>query len=165
MTPDQKRRAFKAKLYRAKVTAQRFCFASVYGVGSVQPFTHAGHKIGLSLPEVEAVCDTPLLWKIGCYAICKDSTGRDYIKSMCLELSEPVKQSTINKALSQAHYDWMKAEVNMKHLLTLAWIATTGPEPSDEVASKMFAQLGAWSDFDYVQELDDGAYLTVEKAK
>lgn len=165
MTPAEKARAFKAKLFRAKKTAMQFAFCSVYGVTAVQPFTHAGQKIGLRLPEVEAVCDTPLLWKIGCYAICKDTAGRDYIKSMCIVLSEPVKQSAINKALSQAHYDWMKQEVNMRHLLTLAWIATTGPEPSDETAAKMFAQMGAWSDFDYVQALPDGDYLTVEKRK
>lgn len=162
MTPDQKRRAFKAKQYRAKVTAQRFCFASVYGVSAVQPFTHSGQKIGLHLPEIEAVCDTPLMWKISCYAICRDTTGKEYIKSMCIELSEPVKQSAINKALSQAHYDWMREAVNMRHLLTLGWIATTGNEPSDDMAGKMFEQMGAWRDFDYVQELEDG-YLTVVK--
>lgn len=163
MTPDQKRRAFKLKVFRAKTTAEKFLFASVYGHEKVQAFTHAGHKAKVYLAEAEAVCDTPLLWKIGCYAICRDNNGRDYIKSMCLQPSEPVKQSAINKALSEAHFDWMRDEVNMNHLLTLSWIATCGPEPSDEVAAKIFAELGGWRDFDYVQVHGDGAYVTVPR--
>lgn len=42
MTPDQKRRAFKRKQFTAVTTAHRYLFASVYGVGSVQPHNHAG---------------------------------------------------------------------------------------------------------------------------
>lgn len=163
MTPYQKRRAFKLKQFRAKTTAERFLFASVYGQEKVQPFTHGGHKSKIYLLEAEAVADTPLLWKIGCYAICRDTQGRDYIKSMCLQPSEPVKQSVINKALSEAHYDWMRAEVNINHLLTLAWMATTGPKPSDEVAMNIFTEMGAWTDFDYVTATDDGGYVTVPK--
>ena len=51
----------------------------------------------------------------------------------------------------------------MNHLLTLAWIATTGPEPSDSVAVKIFSNMGAWSDFDLVEQLPDGGYVTVPK--
>ena len=163
MTPDQKRRAFKRKQFTAVTTAQRYLFASVYGVGSVQPHNNAGQKASLNLREVNAVCDTPLKWKIVCYAICLDSTGNDYLKSTCIILNEPVKQSAINHSLSTFHYDWMKSEVNMNHLLTLAWIATTGPEPSDSVAVKIFSKMGAWSDFDLVEQLPDGGYVTVPK--
>lgn len=161
LTPDQKRRAFKRKQFLATSTAQRYLVASVYGVGSVQPYSHAGRKVGLNLREVEALCDTPLPWVISCYAICSDSADRDYIKSMCITLSTPVKQSAINKALSQFHYDWMEREVNMNHLLTLAWIATTGPEPSDDIAIRIFSDMGAWRDFNFVQTLPDGGYVTV----
>lgn len=163
MTPDQKRRAFKRKQFTAITTAQRHLFASVYGVPSVQPHNHSGGKVSLNIREVEAVCDTPLKWKIVCYAICRDSTGNDYLKGTSITLTEPVKQSAINKSLSAFHYDWMKADVNMNHLLTLAWIATTGPEPSDSVAVKIFSKMGAWSDFDLVQSLPDGGYVTVPK--
>lgn len=163
MTPDQKRRAFKRKQFTAVTTAQRHLFASVYGVPSVQPHNHSGGKVSLNIREVEAVCDTPLKWKIVCYAICRDSTGNDYLKGTSITLTEPVKQSAINKSLSAFHYDWMKADVNMNHLLTLAWIATTGPEPSDSVAVKIFSKMGAWSDFDLVKQLPDGGYVTVPK--
>lgn len=163
MTPDQKRRSFKRKQFTAITTAQRHLFASVYGVTSVQPHSHSGGKASLNIREVEAVCDTPLKWKIVCYAICRDSTGNDYLKGTSITLTEPVKQSAINKALSNFHYDWMKSEVNMNHLLTLAWIATTGPEPSDSVAVKIFSKMGAWSDFDLVEQLPDGGYVTVPK--
>lgn len=163
MTPDQKRRSFKRKQFTAITTAQRHLFASVYGVPSVQPHNHSGGKVSLNIREVEAVCDTPLKWKIVCYAICRDSTGNDYLKGTSITLTEPVKQSAINKSLSAFHYDWMKADVNMNHLLTLAWIATTGPEPSDSVAVKIFSKMGAWSDFDLVEQLPDGGYVTVPK--
>lgn len=163
MTPDQKRRSFKRKQFTAINTAQRHLFASVYGVTSVQPHNHSGGKVSLNIREVEAVCDTPLKWKIVCYAICRDSTGNDYLKGTSITLTEPVKQSAINKSLSAFHYDWMKAEVNMNHLLTLAWIATTGLEPSDSVAVKIFSKMGAWSDFDLVEQLPDGGYVTVPK--
>lgn len=163
MTPDQKRRAFKRKQFTAVTTAQRHLFASVYGVTSVQPHNHSGGKVSLNIREVEAVCDTPLKWKIVCYAICRDSTGNDYLKDTCITLTEPVKQSAINKSLSTFHYDWMKSDVNMNHLLTLAWIATTGPEPSDVIAAKIFSNMGAWSDFDLVEQLPDGGYVTVPK--
>lgn len=163
MTPDQKRRSFKRKQFTAITTAQRHLFASVYGVTSVQPHSHSGGKASLNIREVEAVCDTPLKWKIVCYAICRDSTGNDYLKGTSITLTEPVKQSAINKSLSNFHYDWMKSEVNMNHLLTLAWIATTGLEPSDSVAVKIFSKMGAWSDFDLVEQLPDGGYVTVPK--
>lgn len=163
MTPDQKRRSFKRKQFTAITTAQRHLFASVYGAPSVQPHNHSGGKVSLNIREVEAVCDTPLKWKIVCYAICRDSTGNDYLKGTSITLTEPVKQSAINKSLSAFHYDWMKAEVNMNHLLTLAWIATTGPEPSDSVAVKIFSKISARSDFDLVEQLPDGGYVTVPK--
>lgn len=85
---------------------------------------------------------------------------------MSIALSEPVKQDAIHKALSHTHYDWMRAEVNMRHLLTLAWISTTSPEPSDETAARVLGALGAlgaWSEFDYVTPVDDGGYLTNRK--
>ena len=109
-----------------------------------------------------AVGETPLKWVITCYAICRDQQGREYLPSMELTLPEPVKQDAINKALSQAHFDWVKAEINKKHLLTLAWIATTG-QMREEVAGKIFQQLGALDAFDIVQATDDGGYLTVRK--
>lgn len=163
MTPDQKRRAFKRQQFTAITMSQRCLLASVYMVGSVQPHDHSGRRVALSFREAQAICNTPLKWKIICYAICRDSTGKDYLKDTCITLSEPVKQSAINKALSTFHYNWMKEEVNVNHLLTLAWIATTGSEPSDSVAAKIFSNMGAWSDFDLVEQLPDGGYVTVPK--
>lgn len=160
LTLEQKRRAFKRKQYLATTTARMFMFASLYGVGSVVPVTRAGQRAKVSAIEAQAVCDTPLPWNISCYAICRDTTGHDYIKSMCITLATPVKQSSIHRALSRHHYDWMEREVNMNHLLTLAWVATTGPEPSDEVAVKIFGDMGAWRDFGYVTRLEDGGYET-----
>ena len=161
LTALQKRRLFKRTQYLAKDTAARTLFASIYGQeGGVTPFSHGGKRLRISYDRAMAVCVTPIKWRIVCYAMCRDTTGRDYIKSMCLELAEPVKQDAINQALSHAHYDWMKQEVNINHLLTLAWIATSGPEPSDKTAIEIFTELGAWREFDFVQKTDDGGYLT-----
>ena len=163
MTPAQKARSMKRTLWLANDTASRTLFASVYGLdGGVTPFTLAGQRLRIDWERAMAVGETPLKWVITCYAICRDQQGREYLPSMELTLPEPVKQDAINKALSQAHFDWVKAEINKKHLLTLSWIATTG-QMREEVAGKIFQQLGAWDAFDIVQPTDDGGYLTVRK--
>lgn len=153
--------AMRRQHWLATTTASRTLFASVYGSDhGVTAHNHDGKRVPISYQAADAVCRTPLKWLISCYAVCRDSNGRDYLKSMSIALSEAVKQDAIHKALSHAHYDFMRAEVNMRHLLTLAWIATTGPEPSDETAARVLGALGAWSEFDYVTPLDDGGYLT-----
>ena len=43
-------------------------------------------------------------------------------------------------------------------MLTLAWIATTADEPSDYIATKIFAD--AWDKFDPVVMMEDGKYQT-----
>ena len=59
----------------------------------------------------------------------------------------------------------MKAEINKKHLLTVAWIATTG-ELKEWAAIKILKEhLCAWDAFDIVQPTDDGGYLTVRKGE
>lgn len=155
LTLAQKIRSQKRSRFLAADTAHRTLFASVYGLGE---------RVRVNADRALAVGDTPLKWLICCYALCRDNSGNNYTKAFTIQLTEPVKQSAINKALSHAHYDWMKKEVNMKHLLTLAWIATTGNEPSGETAFRMFDSLGAWDKFEYVIESDDGGYLTNRKA-
>ena len=164
MTPAQKARSMKRTLWLANDTASRTLFASVYGLdGGVTPFTLSGRRYGINWERALAVGETPLKWVITCYAICRDQQGREYLPSMELTLPEPVKQDAINKALSQAHFDWVKSEINKKHLLTVAWIATTG-ELKEWAAIKILKeQLGAWDAFDIVQATDDGGYLTVRK--
>ena len=43
-------------------------------------------------------------------------------------------------------------------MLTLAWIATTADEPSDYIATKIFAD--AWDKFDPVVMMEDGKCQT-----
>ena len=167
MTPAQKARSMKRTVWLANDTASRTLFASVYGMdGGVTPFTLAGNRSRIDWERALAVGETPLKWVITCYAICRAQDGRDYLPSpMTIELSEPVKQDAINKALSQAHFDWVKECVNKQHLMTLAWIATTASEPSEETAMRIFTELGAWDAFDIVQQAEDGGYLTVRKGE
>jgi hypothetical protein len=166
MTPAQKARSMKRTIWLANDTAGRTLFASVYGLdGGVTPFTMTGQRSLIDWERALAVGETPLKWVITCYAICRDQQGREYLPSMELTLPTPVKQDAINKALSQAHFDWVKAEINKKHLLTLAWIATTG-ELKEWAAIKILEkQLGAWDSFDIVKPTDDGGYLTVRKGE
>src|SRR5574344_1344874 len=165
MTPAQKARSMKRTVWLAKDTASKTLLASVYGMdGGVTPFTLSGHRSRIDWERALAVGETPLKWVITCYAICRDQNGRDYLPSMELTLPELVKQAAINKALSQHHFDWVNAEINKSHLLTLAWIATTG-KMREEVAVKIFQQLGAWDEFDIVQQTEDGGYLTVRKGE
>ena len=166
MTPAQKARSMKRTLWLANDTASRTLFASVYGLdGGVTPFAMTGQRSRIDWERAMAVGETPLKWVITCYAICRDQQGREYLPSMEMTLPEPVKQDAINKALSQAHFDWVKECVNKQHLMTLAWIATTAREPSEETAMRIFTELGAWDEFDIVQPTDDGGYLTVRKGE
>lgn len=166
MTTAQKARSMKRTVWLAKDTASKTLFASVYGLdGGVTPFTLSGHRSRIDWERALAVGETPLKWVITCYAICRDQQGCEYLPSMELTLPEPVKQDAINKALSQAHFDWVKAEINKSHLLTLAWIATTGTMKDEKVAGKVFTELGAWDEFDIVQQAEDGGYLTVRKGE
>ena len=161
LSPSQMRR----NDWLAKITASQTLFVSVYGTdGGVTAHNHAGQRKRINYDAALAICNTPLKWTICCYAICRDNNEREYLKAMAIELSEPVKQDAINKALSQAHFDWVKAEINKSHLLTLAWIATTG-QMREEVAGKIFTSMGAWDEFEIVQPTEDGGYMTVRKGE
>ena len=167
MTPAQKARSMKRTLWLANDTASRTLFASVYGLdGGVTPFTLSGQRSRIDWERAMAVGETPLKWNIQCHALCRDSFGENYLyEPMTIPLPEPIKQDAINKSLSEIHFDWVKQNVNKRHLLTLGWIATTSLEPTPRLAYEIFDKLGAWDAFDIVQATDDGGYLTVRKGE
>lgn len=115
-----------------------------------------GKEKRLDLVQAAAVSETALSWRISLYALCRDERGHEYIKAECLVLPHPVRQRDIHQSLSQYHMAFMRREVNRKHLLTLAWSATTGDDPSSEQADAMFTKLGAWAMLDVAQELPGG---------
>lgn len=157
LTPAQKRREFLRQQYIAKRVASTSLFVSVFGLSEhVYPYSVTGHRKAVTGYDALAIEATPLPWVICCYALCKDNNGNPYIKGMELHLSEPVKQSAINRALSHKHFEWMKAEVNQAHLLTLAWIATTSKAPTEKLAMQLFLELGAFEAFDLVTPTEDG---------
>lgn len=159
MTPAQKRREFIRWQYLAKQCAKSTLFANVFGLSeNIHPFTLSGHHKPVTGMDAMAIEVTPLKWCICCYALCRDTSGNPYIKGFEIYLSEPVKQSAINKALSRAHYDWMKENVNMSQMLTLAWIATTASPPTEKMAMKLFLDLGAFDHFDFVEPAEDGLF-------
>lgn len=116
-----------------------------------------GKEKRLDMVQAAAVSETALSWRISLYALCRDERGNEYIKAECLVLPHPVRQRDIHQSLNKHHMEFMRREVNRKHLLTLAWSATTGEEPGSQQADAIFAQLGAWATLDVAQELPEGA--------
>lgn len=139
--------------HRANRVASTSLFCSVFGLSEfIFPFDLNGKKKRITVSEASSLDKVPLLWNITCYALCRDNNSHNYLKAFEIYLKEPVKQSAINKSLSTIHYNWMKREVNIKHLLTLAWMATTAAPPSEELAFKIFDGLGGFSSFNHVTE-------------
>lgn len=116
----------------------------------------------LDLIQATAVSECCLKWQIGLYALCRDEQGREYIKGETVALSRPVRQREIHQELTQRHMDFMKREVNRKHLLSLAWVATTGSEPSSERCDAMFTKVGAWKLLDVAEDIPGGGMGVVE---
>ena len=159
-TPAQKRREFKRQQFIAKKVASQTLFVSVFGLSEhIWPVSLNGQRRHVSAEQALAIEVTPLPWVICCYALCKDISGNPYIKGMELHLQEPVKQSAIHKALSHKHYDWMRENVNVKQLLTLAWIATTATPPTEKMAMQLFLERGAFDAFDFATSDDNGAFM------
>lgn len=111
----------------------------------------------LDLVQATAVADTALMWRISLYALCRNEFAFEYIKAEHILLPHPIRQRDIHQSLNQRHMEFMRREVNRKHLLTLAWSATTGDEPTEAEADRMFTKLGAWAQLDVAEELSEGA--------
>lgn len=159
LTEKQKQdRARLRSIKLAERTAKSCYFSSVYGTGEkVQPHDMNGNPCGIRIEGAKAVELAVLPWRVVCYALCRHPVDGDYLKSMALSFSQ-CRQSEVNRALSEAHYDWMVRECNISQVLTLAWIATTADEPSDYIATKIFGD--AWGQFDPVVMMEDGKYQT-----
>lgn len=163
MSSNAKDKARLRSIRLAERTAKSHYFVSVYGTGSnVQPYDMRGRKASITMSQALAVERAVLPWVVVCYALCRHPVDGDYIKSTALSFS-PCRQNEINKALSQMHYDWMVRECNVSQVLTLAWIATTAPEPSDAMALRMFGNV--FDEFDVVTVEDDGRYITNPRDK
>lgn len=159
LTKSQKRRSYMRQELLGKNVARSTLFVSVYGkTESIHAFNRAGQPKRIWPHEAQAVSKAVVPWTITCLALMRSMHGKDEWKSMTLELSEPVRQDAIHKALSQKHFDWAKASINPKYLLTLAWVATVGPEPRPEVITAMLDQLRAWDGLEPVEELEDGMW-------
>lgn len=118
-----------------------------------------GKEKKLDMVQAVAVSDSALVWRISLWALCRNEQGFEYIKGEHLSLERPVRQRDIHQALNQRHMEFMRREVNRKHLLTLAWSATTGDEPSEAEADRMFTKLKAWEQLDVATEQPEGAML------
>lgn len=109
----------------------------------------------LDIVQATAVSETPVQWNIGLYALCRDAQGREYTKGELWPLPMKVRQRNIAESLNKAHMEFMRSEVNRKHLLTLAWIATSGDFLSEEQAMELFVQTGAFDLLDVADVAED----------
>lgn len=158
LSPAEKARQIKLMGDVARRVTREHHIVFVAGITpKVVVFNRATNKEKrLDLVQAAAVSDTPLMWRISLFALCRDEFANEYIKTEHLELERPVRQRDIHQSLSEHHMNFMRKEVNRKHLLTLAWSATTGDEPSQEQADKWFTKLGAWAALDVAEQRDDG---------
>lgn len=116
----------------------------------------------LDLVQATAVSECCLRWQIGLYALCRSEQGQDYLKAEVVSLDRPVRQREIHQELTQMHMAFMRESVNRKHLLTLAWCATTGEPPSNEQFDAMATKLGAWQQLDVAEDIPGGGMGVVE---
>lgn len=135
--------------------------SAIIGMGDiVNVYTTTGTPTNLTLDQMIAIGRTPLPWNFSFYAICRDNQGKDYIKSIGLKCLSPVRRGDVATSLSAYHYDWMERECNINHVLTLAWIESTGEEPSDALAMDIFTKTGVWEKFKPLARNDEGHYIT-----
>ena len=112
----------------------------------VQVHNHATLKEKrLDLVQATAMSETPVQWNIGLYALCRGSNGDEYITGELWPMPIKVRQRNIAASLNEKHMEFMRTGVNLKHLLTLGWLATSGDFLENEKAYELFASTGAWS--------------------
>lgn len=98
----------------------------------------------LDIVQATAVSETPVQWNIGLYALCRGSDNKPYITGELWPMPLKVRQRNIAASLNEKHMEFMRTEVNLKHLLTLGWLATSGDFLENEKAYKLFESTGAW---------------------
>ncbi|AUR81783.1 hypothetical protein NVP1013O_36 [Vibrio phage 1.013.O._10N.286.54.F9] len=108
-------------------------------------YSNDGHEVGFEKTVPQAIEMTPLKWTYICYVLMRDNQGNNYMKSFTASAPFPCKRSQIRDNVAEAHKAFMDKDCNPNHILTAGWIATTeGHEPSDDVAYKIFDNLGVW---------------------
>ncbi|PWI34876.1 hypothetical protein DI392_00925 [Vibrio albus] len=111
-------------------------------------YSKQGEPVGITKVLAESIGRIQVKWNVTCYALMRDNTGREYLKSFVVTTPEPCKHEQIREHIADLHWDFLDKECNANHFLTAAWIASAiDNEPSDEVADKIFTQMGAWHEF------------------
>ena len=114
---------------------------------AIDPHNNNGDNVNFTKEAVEAVENTPILWSISCYVLCRDQNGGEYMKPMITTAPYPCKRQQIMESMADEFMEHVKKQ-NQDHILTVGWIATTkGNEPTDEVADKIFSKIGVWKEF------------------
>ncbi len=119
-------------------------------------YSKEGEPVGITKVLAESIGRIQVKWNVACYALMRDNTGREYLKSFVATTPEPCKHEQIREQVADLHWNFLDKECNANHFLTAAWIASAiNNEPSDEVADKIFTQMGAWKEF--IAEHEDKA--------
>lgn len=109
----------------------------------------------LDIVQATAVSETPVQWNIGLYALCRGSDNKPYITGELWPMPLKVRQRNIAASLNEKHMEFMRTGVNLKHLLTLGWLATSGDFLENENAYELFASTGVWDLLDVADVAED----------
>ncbi len=111
-------------------------------------YTKAGEAVNISKEAAQALARVQIKWGVNCYALMRDNSGREYLKSFVVNTTEPCKHEKIREKVADLLYDFIGNECNANHFLSVAWLATDASnEIPPETADKIFTDMGAWKEF------------------
>ncbi|EPH5256771.1 hypothetical protein ACS0KS_002598 [Vibrio cholerae] len=111
-------------------------------------YSKQGEPVSITKVLAQSLGSVQIKWSVTCYALMRDNTGREYLKSFVATTKTPCKHEQIREEVADLHWDFLDKNCNPNHFLTAAWIANSiDNPPSDEVADKIFTHMGAWKEF------------------
>lgn len=109
----------------------------------------------LAYDNAVALTEIPQKWIVGIYAFCRSELGDEYIKAESVVLPVAVKHNAIHASMNRHIMDFMRREINRKHLLTLAWVASNQEAPDSEWLDKLATELGTWKKLEAACEVGE----------
>lgn len=86
----------------------------------------------------------PMKWSTLMMVHCRDQFGKEYMQAQELVANEKYQYLTLAKTFGKNHVR-LKNEANQAHIIGFGWISSPGGVTvSEEIASKIMVDLGAW---------------------
>jgi hypothetical protein len=135
------------RLARAIVGRYKVAVAFATGGDGLCHLIHSrtGKQLRADSNLITAIENVPHRWSILIAALCRKSTGEEYMQTKQITVPHVIYQRDIAGALSDMH-DELCRQCNPNHLIGAAWMANpTGVDIDDSAAAKVFESLGGWS--------------------